>query len=103
LSIPHPPTPTSFPYTTLFRSLGPLSGAFDPRTLVTYDATGVRVMDQTSAADFAQVTGTGAFVPNVNNHLATSTPAAVNGTVRIKDRKSTRLNSSHDQISYAVF
>src|SRR5206468_10279689 len=24
-------------------------------------------------------------------------------TVRLKDRKSTRLNSSHDQISYAVF
>ena len=25
------------------------------------------------------------------------------GLVRAKDRKSTRLNSSHDQISYAVF
>src|SRR2546428_3876835 len=30
-------------------------------------------------------------------------PAAREGGVRGRDRKSTRLNSSHDQISYAVF
>src|SRR5206468_11853203 len=29
--------------------------------------------------------------------------AALGGTVKPGDRKSTRLNSSHDQISYAVF
>src|SRR5206468_12123834 len=30
-------------------------------------------------------------------------PAALEGGVLHRDRKSTRLNSSHDQISYAVF
>src|SRR2546421_8184351 len=29
--------------------------------------------------------------------------ARVDGPIRRRDRKSTRLNSSHDQISYAVF
>src|SRR2546428_6950253 len=30
-------------------------------------------------------------------------PSAADGSARYRDRKSTRLNSSHDQISYAVF
>src|SRR2546421_6416344 len=30
-------------------------------------------------------------------------PSLTHGTIREGDRKSTRLNSSHDQISYAVF
>src|SRR2546430_13038677 len=36
---------------------------------------------------------------------STSTPRATapGGTARPRDRKSTRLNSSHSQISYAVF
>src|SRR5206468_10027088 len=32
-----------------------------------------------------------------------SAPWSSHGTSRTQDRKSTRLNSSHDQISYAVF
>src|SRR2546428_9084074 len=42
--------------------------------------------------------------------VATSCPACMiqlknglRGEVEVRDRKSTRLNSSHDQISYAVF
>src|SRR5206468_6779778 len=35
--------------------------------------------------------------------LHLSAPRVVLEEVRLEDRKSTRLNSSHDQISYAVF
>src|SRR2546430_9177028 len=35
--------------------------------------------------------------------LARSLPDAIARTWRVQDRKSTRLNSSHSQISYAVF
>src|SRR2546421_806956 len=37
------------------------------------------------------------------NYAATSTNAEVGAFLDSLDRKSTRLNSSHDQISYAVF
>src|SRR2546427_6178557 len=74
--IRRPPRSTLFPYTTLFRSPweGPL-GAPEPP----------------SARLAATVTFTKTPVP-----LATKTPPPL-------DRKSTRLNSSHSQISYAVF
>src|SRR5688572_30925965 len=84
--IPRPPRPTLFPYTTLFRSISLLGGS--------------RV----------QIAGpTGAFMPIlyliVQRHgydgLAIATVMA--GVILIVDRKSTRLNSSHSQISYAVF
>src|SRR2546421_4416110 len=71
--IRRPPRSTLFPYTTLFRSL--------IQTVVADDRRG-------------QVMGlyTMAFVG-----------LAPVGTLLAGDRKSTRLNSSHDQISYAVF
>src|SRR5206468_4766887 len=62
--IRRPPRSTLFPYTTLFRSKGPVEGA-------------------------AQVIDVG----SVHREPLGGGP----------DRKSTRLNSSHDQISYAVF
>src|SRR2546430_11057369 len=71
--IRRPPRSTLFPYTTLFRSL----------------------------AHGAQVVG--------ETHQSGSAPAArdqvevLRDLVRARDRKSTRLNSSHSQISYAVF
>src|SRR5206468_7543208 len=45
----------------------------------------------------------GSGMPSVSD--ATSSPRITNAPYRIppSDRKSTRLNSSHDQISYAVF
>src|SRR2546430_9397175 len=73
--IRRPPRSTLFPYTTLFRS------RFN-----------VEVLDQRlgTAADIAKVQYTA--------------PRNRNVPVRMqKDRKSTRLNSSHSQISYAVF
>src|SRR2546421_5080592 len=71
--IRRPPRSTLFPYTTLFRSH--LAGARGADLLVTTAGVSVGEHD---------------FVREVLTELG-------------GDRKSTRLNSSHDQISYAVF
>src|SRR2546428_3798023 len=71
--IRRPPRSTLFPYTTLFRSQRPL--------LVSVRS-GAR----------ASMPGMMETVLNLGLNDAT-----------VLDRKSTRLNSSHDQISYAVF
>src|SRR2546428_9235362 len=73
--IRRPPRSTLFPYTTLFRSL--LTGKYrrgEPRPQ------GTRLADRDDV--FTDETF---------------------GRLEALDRKSTRLNSSHDQISYAVF
>src|SRR3712207_7731540 len=78
LMIRRPPRSTLFPYTTLFRSnLQP--GLYD----VTVNASGF-------AASTRRVQVT------VGSQVSVETQLAV-------DRKSTRLNSSHANISYAVF
>src|SRR5258708_8173560 len=77
--IRRPPRSTLFPYTTLFRS--PFR-APDPPDLP---------------------------AESVEHHLAQSVAitrggrAVIGSAVAFKDRKSTRLNSSHQIISYAVF
>src|SRR2546421_1666999 len=43
------------------------------------------------------------FVDTVVSHEAFTDRLLLRELVRVVDRKSTRLNSSHDQISYAVF
>src|SRR2546427_7548585 len=82
LMIRRPPRSTLFPYTTLFRSEKSTRRAeLDERRHVRADA-GIR------AASFEN--------PDV--------AAAIDiDRARLSDRKSTRLNSSHSQISYAVF
>src|SRR5258708_15626019 len=79
--IRRPPRSTLFPYTTLFRSLiiGP-NGA--GKTTLFNLLTGDLARDAGSIELFGEEVG----------RLATH-----------KDRKSTRLNSSHQIISYAVF
>src|SRR5204863_8648702 len=78
----HPPTSTLFPYTTLFRSAThPGANHAHPRTA---DAT----------ADARTEAGTTPAAP------ADRATPSVADTI---DRKSTRLNSSHVEISYAVF
>src|SRR5947208_9702752 len=67
----HPPSPTLFPYTTLFRSDHAVTGPFQrPRV----EALAKRP-----------------FVGSGNDEY------------KVEDRKSTRLNSSHQITSYAVF
>src|SRR5438034_8992408 len=80
LMIPRPPRSTLFPYTTLFRSLT----VPEVRHLL-----GQRVM----ASPLRCKAGPGQV--EVSTMRAFALPAT--------DRKSTRLNSSHTVISYAVF
>src|SRR2546430_11950336 len=80
--IRRPPRSTLFPYTTLFRSLRPYgrepqvpAGAPHPRL---------------AARPFRKEGSAAGEAPPHARRIA-------------RDRKSTRLNSSHSQISYAVF
>src|SRR2546426_3496378 len=86
LMIRRPPRSTLFPYTTLFRSL-----ERDDRAIV-----GKR---QTHPAPLEHVERERA----VDGEDTWIQPAAVLGGAQDRDRKSTRLNSSHLVISYAVF
>src|SRR4051794_41663580 len=78
--IRRPPRSTLFPYTTLFRSIACVSGA-------------------TRKSSSSAPTVKGGEEPK---RWATDRPSE--GRERTsRDRKSTRLNSSHPSISYAVF
>src|SRR5688572_31458477 len=72
-----PPRSTLFPYTTLFRSTS-LTLAID--------------LPELGSLDRKQIASLAGLAP-INRDSGKS----------IGDRKSTRLNSSHSQISYAVF
>src|SRR5690349_22068219 len=88
--LPRPPTPTLFPYTTLFRSLGSLRGVPSARTFVDLLAVHARV--------FVPVKGETPVVRSARGSVRNALVVDALG-----DRKSTRLNSSHVEISYAVF
>src|SRR2546427_2845738 len=83
--IRRPPRSTLFPYTTLFRSAGDL-------ILLLIPGLEQRKTD-----------------PIIQSQIRPDLPVVLHvpfiALVRVKalDRKSTRLNSSHSQISYAVF
>src|SRR2546430_3701344 len=76
--IRRPPRSTLFPYTTLFRSDGDVIGDEDEQI-------GVNIVKRSLEEPLRQI------VANAGKEGA------------VIDRKSTRLNSSHSQISYAVF
>src|SRR2546428_9434823 len=88
--IRRPPRSTLFPYTTLFRSPidhdGAAQGAGGDHFVV-------RGIEEHAVAAAAEA-GPLPFENAERGHLPFRFPG---------DRKSTRLNSSHDQISYAVF
>src|SRR2546430_8695910 len=89
--IRRPPRSTLFPYTTLFRSCDFISVM--PTNLY---GKGDNFDLQTSHV-------LPALLRKFHEAKATSTPPILWGTGSPRDRKSTRLNSSHSQISYAVF
>src|SRR3712207_6965638 len=89
LIIPRPPRSTHFPYTTLFRSLGAGldevgEGIGREHEVEAFVAEGRKV--EARGLDEGSVGKARAPLPR-----------------RPQDRKSTRLNSSHANISYAVF
>src|SRR5688572_32095600 len=84
--IRRPPRSTLFPYTTLFRSGGGDGGSDEPSLECVGRLRDPVDHDECVAAQSAELT------------IALS---CVDFTE--EDRKSTRLNSSHSQISYAVF
>src|SRR3712207_7579179 len=89
LMIRRPPRSTLFPYTTLFRSLAELVRALDPDVLCLQET---KCPDELFPLDDLRAFG----FP----HIAHRGMKGYNG---VADRKSTRLNSSHANISYAVF
>src|SRR2546421_5685317 len=78
--IRRPPRSTLFPYTTLFRSRARISRS------------------TRSAIMRSRSESSNRFMASVASRIDRG-----HESVRALDRKSTRLNSSHDQISYAVF
>src|SRR5690606_41650632 len=91
--IPRPPRSTLFPYTTLFRSIRIGIGTQKQR--------GGRVAERTGDPDVV------ADSRAITAQRARRIDEAVRGQAKRQrsagDRKSTRLNSSHVKISYAVF
>src|SRR2546430_9233165 len=86
--IRRPPRSTLFPYTTLFRSRPEHSSG--DKLVEVAEKQGECAADKVNRAE----------TPQGPLDSATSTINFVGSTL---DRKSTRLNSSHSQISYAVF
>src|SRR5256886_9105383 len=86
--IRRPPRSTLFPYTTLFRSWDGTVGSVRLRPFVGFNNVWNRAY-------------VGSVVINAANRRYYEPAPGRN--VYVGDRKSTRLNSSHSQISYAVF
>src|SRR3712207_8763408 len=93
--IRRPPRSTLFPYTTLFRSVSSKDSGNNANWTFTSDPT-------CASGTYTWVGGAG----NDWQSPASWSPARLvpgASDVLVLDRKSTRLNSSHANISYAVF
>src|SRR2546429_3978871 len=100
--IRRPPRSTLFPYTTLFRSF--------LKRLSQWECT--QALNQQSHTDTPPVSGcneviyeavlTIGLIAPMKSELTLVKWIALSGNC-VQDRKSTRLNSSHGYISYAVF
>src|SRR2546430_3029581 len=88
--IRRPPRSTLFPYTTLFRSGHPVSIG-EPERILPRPAGGLPARVPRNGADHDPA-------DRAQGRILDPLPTRPAG-----DRKSTRLNSSHSQISYAVF
>src|SRR5256886_11359235 len=101
--IRRPPISTLFPYTTLFRSVNPtpaIAFGADPRLKIPY------AMEYNFGIQHAitsNLTATVNYVGSGSRHLFIQPMYNAPLPSKMGDRKSTRLNSSHSQISYAVF
>src|SRR3712207_7451882 len=93
--IRRPPRSTLFPYTTLFRSRGVLDAVVrrEPDHDDLVDVLGPQQVLEVGAVE-ARVAVAAVLLALVDHHV---------DRLAVEDRKSTRLNSSHANISYAVF
>src|SRR3712207_7634536 len=87
LMIRRPPRSTLFPYTTLFRS----------------GRIGIDLYPEQSRTPLRDVTGFRKMLGGSPTNVAVAAARLGLRTAVLRDRKSTRLNSSHANISYAVF
>src|SRR5205807_2811010 len=92
IPIPHPPRPTLFPYTTLFRS--------DTEAVENTEVNGAYASSELDSGAQMEPSAPN-DAPDVN--VAVAMYARPPCWITNPDRKSTRLNSSHLVISYAVF
>src|SRR2546427_6784908 len=88
--IRRPPRSTLFPYTTLFRSVGGRA-----RNAVAEVGRDKRIAHCIVQGQLA--------IAGLGRLAVVAEELVVQLSVAQRDRKSTRLNSSHSQISYAVF
>src|SRR3712207_7970729 len=91
--IRRPPRSTLFPYTTLFRSIAILNSAQEYTYL---NQAHVKLYGYDSSTQLVGKTWQELYYPDEIRRLEQE-------IFPILDRKSTRLNSSHANISYAVF
>src|SRR5207253_11352854 len=87
---PPPPLSTLFPYTTLFRSAHPGRTHRTPRP-------------EPRKSRRRGQQGPGSRSPAARTGVAVHPELIAQRPFQVEDRKSTRLNSSHVAISYAVF
>src|SRR3712207_8748065 len=97
--IRRPPRSTLFPYTTLFLSLQ-ASFRSSRLALLLFLTLPMALVGGVLAV---WMTGGILSLGSLIGFLTVFGIAARNGILMIRDRKSTRLNSSHANISYAVF
>src|SRR3712207_9319216 len=101
--IRRPPRSTLFPYTTLFRSsalegiVGPTVEPFETACYLCYQMRAAASAEHPEDAVAFQ-----SFLDNRKRDDSTVRENLVFATQIVGDRKSTRLNSSHANISYAV-
>src|SRR3712207_9320437 len=101
--IRRPPRSTLFPYTTLFRSGRPRAELAVPGLVALED-----VVQQAGATGLGEELGPEADHPAGRHEVLHADPAGamvdhlLHAALAQGDRKSTRLNSSHANISYAV-
>src|SRR3712207_9098976 len=101
--IRRPPRSTLFPYTTLFRSREPVVAVALPRE--TRRPSRRRGRGRSPDLDGGEAEGGQNSCRELHRSSRTDEPVSAprtSATIRKRDRKSTRLNSSHANISYAV-
>src|SRR5205085_12637879 len=97
------PTSTHFPYTTLFRSgLTLMGAAFDPRIKAVASLSGWADLADSLYSGQTRHLQAAALLTAIETPTGRKSPEFARMLADLLDRKSTRLNSSHSQISYAV-